>query len=388
MLAAPSEHSFCDMTTSTMTDYFACGHAGSASWRAAAEAALAQCGSGVRGATLGFLYTTDAFAESYADIVEFLRRRTGIPHWVGTVGLGICASGQEYLDEPALAVLCCSFKEDSFRVFSGLMAPRDVARARVDCGGAQPSFGVVHANPATPSLTSMVRELAARTESGFIVGGLTSSRDRSVQYADGLAEGGLSGVMFSEDIVVATRLTQGCAPLGVRHVVTDVRQHILVSLDGRPALDVLREEIGPDFSGNLDLVAGRIFVGLPIEGSDTGDYVVRNLVGLDTTHRLVAIGENVRPGTTLLFCKRDRGSAAEDLNRMLGSIRSGLYRQPRGGVYFSCLGRGASLFGDNSEELRIVRDQLGDVPLVGFFCNGEISHNRLYGYTGVLTLFL
>ena len=147
-------------------------------------------------------------------------------------------------------------------------------------------------------------------------------------------------------------------------------------------------EVTISLSGNLGLVAGRIFVGLPIEGSDTGDYVVRNLVGLDTTHRLVAIGESVRPGTSLLFCKRDRGSAAEDLNRMLGSIRSGLYRQPRGGVYFSCLGRGASLFGDNSEEMRTVRDKLGEVPLVGFFCNGEISHNRLYGYTGVLTLFL
>ena len=34
------------------------------------------------------------------------------------------------------------------------------------------------------------------------------------------------------------------------------------------------------------------------------------------------------------------------------------------------------------------RDELGDFPLVGFFANGEISNNRLYGYTGVLTLFL
>ena len=65
----------------------------------------------MRGATLGFVYATDAFADDYADIVEFLRRRTGIAHWVGTVGLGICASGREYLDEPAMAVLCCSFED-------------------------------------------------------------------------------------------------------------------------------------------------------------------------------------------------------------------------------------------------------------------------------------
>ena len=194
-------------------------------------------------------------------------------------------------------------------------------------------------------------------------------------------------MLFSDDVVVATRLTQGCAPVGPEHVVTDSRQNILISLDGRPALDIFREDIGPEFAGNLGLVAGRIFAALPIEGNDSGDYVVRNLAGLDTTHKLVALSESVRPGRSVLFCRRDRGTASDDLERMLTSIRSGLYRQPKGGVYFSCLGRGASLFGDNSEELRIIRDALGEVPLVGFFCNGEISHNRLYGYTGVLTLF-
>ena len=374
------------MTTGVLTDYFACGHAASSNWRAAAEAALAQCGSGIRGSTLGLVYATDPFANDYAEIVEFLRRRTGIAHWVGTVGLGICATGQEYLDEPALALMCCSFKEDSFQVFSGLKAPRDVARLQRE--GMAASFGLVHADPATPSLTALVRELAARTESGFIVGGLTSSRGRIVQYADGLTEGGLSGVLFSDEVVVATRLTQGCSPVGPKHVVTDSRQNILVSLDGRPALDVFREDIGPEFAGNLGLVAGRIFAALPIEGSDTGDYVVRNLAGLDSSHKLVALSESLRPGRQVLFCRRDRGTASDDLDRMLTSIQSGLYRQPKGGVYFSCLGRGASLFGQNSEELRIIRDRLGDVPLVGFFCNGEISHNRLYGYTGVLTLFL
>jgi small ligand-binding sensory domain FIST len=375
------------MTTRVLTDYFASGHAASLSWRSAAEAALAQCGAGVRGATLGFVYATDAFADDYADIVEFLRRRTGIAHWVGTIGLGICASGREYLDEPALAIMCCSYSEDAFRVFSGLKTPRDVARGVLKWDGAGASFAIVHADPSTSSLTSLIRELAGRTQTGFIVGGLTSSRTRAVQYADGLTEGGVSGVAFSDQVAVATRLTQGCSPAGPEHVVTDARHNILISLDGRPALEVFREDIGRELAANLNLVAGRIFAGLPIEGSDTGDYVVRNLVGLDTAHKLVAIGENVKPGRRVMFCRRDRGTASDDLDRMLTSIRSGLYREPKGAVYFSCLGRGASLFGENSEELRIIGDRLGEVPLVGFFCNGEISHNRLYGYTGVLTLF-
>jgi small ligand-binding sensory domain FIST len=89
-----------------------------------------------------------------------------------------------------------------------------------------------------------------------------------------------------------------------------------------------------------------------------------------------------------MFCRRDDLSAAEDMRRMLESINSGLYRKPRGAVYYSCIGRGASLFGEHSQELAMIQESLGDVPLVGFFGNGEISHNRVYAYTGVLTLFI
>ena len=60
----------------------------------------------------------------------------------------------------------------------------------------------------------------------------------------------------------------------------------------------------------------------------------------------------------------------------------------RGGLYYSCCARGPNQFGNNSEELGLIAEELGDFPLVGFFANGEISNNRLYGYTGVLTLFL
>ena len=61
---------------------------------------------------------------------------------------------------------------------------------------------------------------------------------------------------------------------------------------------------------------------------------------------------------------------------------------PKGGVYVSCVARGPNLFGKDSEELKMIREVLGDFPLAGFYANGEISNNRLYGYTGVLTLFL
>jgi len=376
------------MTTGLLTDAFAYGHAAAGHWRSAAEACLQQCGAGAGSATLGFVYASDRFGDSFGEIVDFLRRRTGIAHWAGTIGLGICATGREYLDEPALAVMCCAFDDSAFRVLAPLASPRELAQARMDWGNHCASFAVLHGDAANRSLTTLVRELAGRTETGFVVGGLTSSRGRNLQYADGVSEGGLSGVLFSEEVIVATRLSQGCSPIGPRHRVTDARHNVLISLDGRPALDVLREDAGPALAADLAAVGRHLHAGLPVEGSDTGDYVVRNLVGLDTARKLVAVGEPVKRGSQLLFCRRDRGTASDDLARMLDSIKTGLYRPPRGALYFSCLGRGASLFGEGSEELRIIADGLGAVPLVGFFGNGEISHNRLYGYTGVLTLFL
>ena len=91
----------------------------------------------------------------------------------------------------------------------------------------------------------------------------------------------------------------------------------------------------------------------------------------------------------VMFCRRDGNSAREDMTRMLNDIKKRIGNaQPRGALYYSCLGRGRSLFGQHSEELSMIQNELGDIPLTGFFCNGEIAHDQLYGYTGVLTVFL
>ena len=89
-----------------------------------------------------------------------------------------------------------------------------------------------------------------------------------------------------------------------------------------------------------------------------------------------------------MFCRRDGDSARTDLRRMLGELKTALGgRAPAGGLYVSCLARGPAMFGASSAEMQIIREELGDFPLAGFFANGEISHDRLYTYTGVLSLF-
>jgi len=365
---------------------FRYGHAAAPSWKEAADACLEQVGRGP--ASLGFLYVTDLLADHLGDILALFKSRTGIPHWVGTVGIGVCATGREYLDEAAIAAMVGDFEADSFRVFSGVASAADVDNVALKCGGAPPNFAIVHADPYNRHIAELVGRLAGKVESGFLVGGLTSSRRQNLQVADGVVEGGLSGVSFADSVTVATRLTQGCSPLGPKHAVTASQHNVIIQLDGRAALDVFKEDIGETLARDLNRVGGQIFAGLPISGSDTGDYLVRNLVGIDPSNRLIAIGELLQPGSSVMFCRRDTKTAHEDMKRMLDSIRQGMFARPRGGVYYSCIGRGASLFGPESAELKMIREVLGDFPLVGFSCNGEISHNRLYGYTGVLTLFI
>ncbi len=376
------------MKTQTLSPTFAHGHASAQTWREALAICLEQCHLPATGANLGFVYATDHFAADLADLRAELTTATGVRHWVGTVGVGICANGKEYFDMPALAIMMCDFDERHFSLLPVFKSAREVALTPLKFDGGLPNFALVHADPATAELAPIIRELSRKLESGFVVGALTSSRSTSVQLAQEVVAGGVSGVAFSDDVVIATRHTQGCAPIGPRRTITKAYRNILVSIDDRPALEVLREDLGANLSAKFEGIGQHVFAGLPVKGSDTEDYLVRHLAGIDSARKLVALADTVETGDGIFFCTRDRASASDDLERMLRSIKSGLYRAPRGAVYYSCLGRGPNLFGEDSEELRIIRDHLGEVPLVGFFGNGEISHNRLYGYTGVLTVFL
>lgn len=365
---------------------FRYAHAAGSDWREAAQSCVDQL-QGARG-TLGFLYATDVVSGNLQDILSMCRKATGIAHWVGTVGLGVCATGNEYLDEPAVVAMVGEFEPDAFKVFSGITGEEDVRRLELKCGGSQAAFAIVHADPTSAAISEIIPQLADKVESGFLLGGLTSSRQQNLQIADRVIDGGVSGVAFADTVTIATRLTQGCSPIGPKHKVTSCQRNIIITLDGRPALEAFLEDVGDSIEGEVERIGGNVFAGIAIPGSDTGDYIVRNLVGIDPTNKLVAIGELLEPGASVMFCRRDAETAAEDMTRMLESIKQGLYAPPRGAVYYSCLGRGASLFGPKSEELKMITSALGEFPLVGFFCNGEISHNRLYGYTGVLTLFM
>jgi len=350
---------------------------------------LSQTGAIPAEANFGFIYATDVLTTHLEDILDVLKQSTGIENWTGTVGFGVSSLGVEYYDQAALAIMVGHFPASTFKTIplqhegigSFIETTADWLN-KDEC-----YFGILHADPSSPHTSQLITQIAEHTPNGFFVGGLTSASAMNAQITDSVTSGGVSGVIFSSETPVVVGHTQGCTPFASKHVVTACEQNIIIELDNKPALDVFEDDIGEVMVKDLQRVAGYIFVGFPIPGSDTGDYMVRNLTGIDRENKLIAVGEMLTEGADIMFCRRDGNTAREDMLRMLTDIKARLGGTPKGAVYYSCTGRGRYQFGNNSEELKIIQGELGDLPLVGFFANGEIFHNRLYGYTGVLTVF-
>jgi small ligand-binding sensory domain FIST len=359
-------------------------------------ALAAQCIAGLQvvdRATLGILYTTEPAAPVFPDLARALAEHTGIGSWVGGVGLGVCSAAAEIFDEPAVVVMTASLPPEDFRVFPATADPgSDLPRRHAGwIEATQPVLALVHADPRCPDVQRAAIETAAAS-GAYLVGGLVSHRCPHPLLArspdeEGLGSAGIAGLMLAPGVSVATALTQGCVPIGPLRRIDEARDNVVMVIDGRPALAVFSQDIGPGLAQDMRRVGGLIFAGLPVAGSDTGDYLVRNLLAIDPGRGWLVLGAEVAAGDSILFCRRDPESARRDMSRMVRQLAGRLNGAPKAGVYVSCVARGASLFGEAGVETGLIRETLGDFPLIGFFANGEISRDRLYGHTGVLTLF-
>ncbi|MDO9403110.1 MAG: FIST C-terminal domain-containing protein [Polaromonas sp.] len=423
---------------------FPYGHATHPQWQMAAGLVLAQLRAHqalpgyAKSPTLALLYITDHYAVHAQDILDHLSAELPeVTDWSGTVGVGIASNNVEYFDEPALAVMLCELPHDQYRVFSGVSPLPSAASGRFKAHTA-----LVHADAATPDVAELIAEMAQRTDSGYVFGGLASSRSSTVQFAlsgygnvrgqgaaGGVFSGGLSGVAFARDpsgrMGLMSRVTQGCRPVSAHHEITACESNVVTGLNGEPALEVMLADLGVSLEQPREALARvrETLVGLshagdalsdavtPHAGQFGGEVVVRHIIGLDSARQGIAISEVPETGMKLAFCERNAEAARADLVRICAEIREELEpeevtlevasalhapeaesaphpaRRIAGAVYVSCSGRGGPHFGAPSAEMQIVRRALGDVPLVGFFAGGEIARHHLYGYTGVLTVF-
>lgn len=418
---------------------FVHAHATHPQWRMAAALVVAQLRAQmalpdhVTAPTLGLLYITDRYADDAQALLDHLSAELPeVTDWVGTTGVGIVANNVEYFDEGALAVMLCDVPVDQYRVFSGV-APLSPS-GRAGAAGFVAHTALIHVDGQANELDELITEMAERTTSGHVFGGLSSGRGSVVQFAlssagqlvgqgasSAVLRGGLSGVAFSPEVALVSRVTQGAQPLGPTRTVTDAERHVVYALDGEPALDVMLRDLDISLDHPEAAIARvrRSLVGLVlpdaipvptsglrVAGQFGSDVLVRHLIGLDPERRGVAIAANAPVGTRLTFCERHAAAARADLMRMCAEVREELEtvavsdeqwadpfqaepaRPILGAVYISCVGRGGPHFGQPNAEMQLVRHALGDVPLVGFFASGEIAHRQVHGYSGVLTVFV
>lgn len=400
---------------------FPYAHATHPQWSMAAMLVLAQLRSQMAlpqyaaNPSLGLIYLTDHYASQAQQILAHLSAELPwVTDWSGTVAIGIAATNVEYVDEPAMAVMLLDVAPDQYRVFSGV-SPLGLGW---DCHTA-----LVHADGATPELDELIQEMAQRTDSAYLFGGVSSSRQQGLQFAvsgdgtirghgaaSGVFSGGLSGVVFGSQVNMISRLTQGCKPVSPSHAVTEADNNVVIGLDGEPALDVLLRDLSLSLERPQEalLAMRNTLVGVvhPTDLQEDADHsartavrqtglfgndvLVRHIVGLDPGRRGIAVAEFVERGAQLAFCQRNAAAAKSDLVRICAEIREELESHSMtalGAIYISCTGRGGAHFGAPSAELQIVRRALGEMPLIGFFAGGEIAYDRLYGYSGVLTVF-
>jgi small ligand-binding sensory domain FIST len=178
--------------------------------------------------------------------------------------------------------------------------------------------------------------------------------------------------------------------------ITQCRRNLLAEVDGRPPLEVLREIFQQANERDRGLMRNSLFLGVVmdelIDQPRQGDFLIRNVVGMDARTGILAIGEVLKEGQMVQFHLRDAQTSAEDLTSVLTRYaEDNRENQVQGALLFSCLGRGQYLYGRPNHDTDIFRSKLGPVPLGGFFCNGEIGPvsgtTFLHGYTSSFGIF-
>jgi small ligand-binding sensory domain FIST len=372
------------------------------------EAALAAMERlGAARADLAVVFTTPpAFAAAH-EMLHAVRRVTGAPAVVGASGVGILterrevesveAAGAPRPHEAAVAVL--AVRSDALRVAPFLVDETEglgAAAGRVAAARLAESGGTALIVLPDPMGLEPAALLGAVGGGGLpVLGGVASGLPLFEICNTEVASGALVGLAVAGAAPVVG-VAQGCEPIGEPFVITRGEGTTVAEIAGRPALEALAEAVGAVEGGMPRVRRAGIFAGLAMDPAKSplgrGDFLVRNLIGIDRASGSVDVAEPVRVGQTIQFQLRDAPAAAADLRATLGGMTAALGgRAPAFGLYFNCAGRGQGLFGAADHDIGLIREALGEFPLAGFFGNGEFApvggRNHFHNYTGVLVVF-
>lgn len=347
-------------------------------------------------ASLGFLFVTQEWRSHLEDTLELIRLHARVPQLVGCSGWGVIGVRCEVEQEPGFSLLLLTLPEDSFSVLSFTEDQFGGAnRTQFWPNQSGPAVAgvrswIILANPYFGGIEDWLTAWNDAYPGVPILGGVASSKNsETFLFRDGsLATGPILLVGFRSNVVAKPLVSQGCRPIGDPSPITKAEENLVLEIGNVPAYQSLESAFLSIPRDERATIRHNLFLGLAvseyIEDFKQGDFLIRNILGADPQVGALAVGAYPRVGQTVQFQLRDSKSAHADLleagHRMAKSLTGAL-----GILLFSCAGRGRGLFGSESHDARTLADALGNLPLAGFFCNGEIGpvgpRTYLHGYT-------
>lgn len=336
---------------------------------------------------------------------EWMEELTGAPHLLGCTAEGIVGGGEEVERAPAVSVLLAHLPGVGIHPFS--FDQVDLDEIDIETGFAewigvpmsdQPAF-LLLGDPFSVDARRMIDGLNDVYPGRPVIGGMASAGfgpdENRIFFEDETLEEGAAGLALTGDLRMQTIVSQGCRPVGKHLVITKAKGNIILELGGKPASLALGQILASLTPDEREGAKGGIHVGRVIEEARSsfgrGDFLIRNLMGIDPETGAIAVGDHFRPGQTIQFHMRDAETAREDLEKLLSDHRQREKGAAAGGLLFTCNGRGERLFGVKNHDSGMIRNAVGEVPLAGFFCAGEFGpvggSNFLHGFTSSIAFF-
>ena len=353
---------------------------------------------------LVFLFFTAGHHDEADAIVERVWLELDPQAVVGCSGEGVIGGDAEIERRPGLALLAASMPGVRLHTFHlrgddwhDVLEDDEALRERIGVGPetrATIAFG-------DPFTTPINQVLAAFDRAGNgvpLVGGMASAARQPggnvLVRNDSVLVDGMVGVSLSGPLEVETVVSQGCRPIGRPFVVTRAHDNVIEHLGGRPALEMLRDTVTGLPEPERQKLANGLFVGRAIneyrENWGRGDFLVRNVVGVDQDAGSLAVTDYVRVGQTVQFHMRDAATATEDLSLLLEG-QAASETPAAGGLLFSCNGRGTRMFDKPCHDVGAARKAMPKTPVAGFFAAGELGpvggKNFIHGHTASFALF-
>ncbi len=369
----------------------------------AATQALAQ--GGIARADLAMIFFTADHAAHAQELTATLIRSVGTDCVVGASGAGVLTGESEAEGGGGVAVLVIASDEIIARPF--IFEPLRGNEANLGAcfgdflGKTQDEHSLMILLPDTYNGNPQPLLQTMASKAGFhpVIGaGASENGSAGATFqlcGDKVANNAIAGAYLSGRFGLHIDITQGCQPISEPMVITKAEGNLIHEIDGQPALEIFARLLKGPLAEDIRRALTVLFIGLPASSQENrvaaGQYLVRNIVGLDGEKGILAVADQVTEGEAMIFVMRDGQRAREDLQQMLERQAEALGgKRPACGWYFNCCARGSSLYGIPDIDSAYIRRALGDFPLIGMFGGYELAPlgraNHLFAYTGVLAL--